>query len=132
MGTLSPAVMAAPQAGQRDLGRTTDSPRGNLWMQTLAKLPTTSPRTRAKGGQRTRAASGSVSLGMAGGSGARSQRVMVPPSRKRVKAVVRSPALDDAPREAEIIRAMTGANGAPGRVAVRRYTVVLLDRKSVV
>src|SRR5262245_9090192 len=39
--------MRAPQDGQRDGGRTTDCSSGMRWMQTLAKLPTRSPKRSA-------------------------------------------------------------------------------------
>jgi hypothetical protein len=44
---LSRAAIRVPQAGQRDGGLTTDSPRGNRWTQTFAKLPTTRPKRQA-------------------------------------------------------------------------------------
>src|SRR5206468_8227439 len=44
-GMLSYHRMAAPQCGQREPGRSSDSCRGNREMQTLAKLPTIKPRT---------------------------------------------------------------------------------------
>ncbi len=47
MGTLSAARIGAPQAGQRDPGRTTDSRRGTRAMTTLQKLPQTAPNSAA-------------------------------------------------------------------------------------
>ena len=44
---LSRAPISAPHPGQRDLGRTTDSPFGNRYTATVMKLPTTSPNGRA-------------------------------------------------------------------------------------
>src|SRR6185312_188307 len=43
MGTLSNARTGAPQVGQREPGRTTDSPRGTRTMATLKKLPQIAP-----------------------------------------------------------------------------------------
>jgi hypothetical protein len=40
---LSTFRSCAPQDGQRDLGETTDSPRGRRWMATVRKLPKKRP-----------------------------------------------------------------------------------------
>src|SRR5829696_2026892 len=42
-GTLSCQATGWPQAGQREPGRTSDSPRGTRWMTTLAKEPKARP-----------------------------------------------------------------------------------------
>ena len=45
---LSAAEIWASQAGQRDRGRTIESPRGTRWATTVTKLPILSPPTKAK------------------------------------------------------------------------------------
>src|SRR5213595_2842218 len=42
---LSNQPMAAPQDGQRELGKTIDSSSGRRWMTTLRKLPIIAPKT---------------------------------------------------------------------------------------
>ena len=58
-GTLSCQAIGAPQDGQRDPGRATDSRRGTRWMTTLANDPAASPSipatTRRRVGSWTRA-----------------------------------------------------------------------------
>src|ERR687894_1956817 len=46
-GTLSYGAIGAPQPGQRERGRTSDSPRGRRWITTFRKLPMSAPRTPA-------------------------------------------------------------------------------------
>jgi hypothetical protein len=46
-GMFCQGLIAAPQRGQREGGDTIDCSRGRRWMTTLAKLPTTSPKSRA-------------------------------------------------------------------------------------
>ena len=55
---MSRAATGAPQPGHRERGRTIDSSRGRRWMQTLAKLPTTSPKAKAEAPQKGVASAG--------------------------------------------------------------------------
>jgi hypothetical protein len=48
---LSYQPIGEPHPGHRDLGVTTDSPRGSLWMQTFAKEPKMSPSASATAGE---------------------------------------------------------------------------------
>src|SRR5512142_2726047 len=59
-GRLSYQAMGAPQRGQRERGRTMDSPRGRRAMTTFAKLPSAAPRT---GTQATTSGAGGVVAG---------------------------------------------------------------------
>src|SRR3954465_4125717 len=43
IGTLSRARISVPQPGQRERGRTIDSPFGTRWITTFKKLPITAP-----------------------------------------------------------------------------------------
>ncbi len=55
---LSYQEMGVPQPGQRDRGRTTDSPAGTRAMTTFRKLPTTAPTTTAQPAAKGRSSGG--------------------------------------------------------------------------
>jgi hypothetical protein len=85
MGTLSAAPIGAPQRGQRERGLTTDWRSGRRWMQTLEKLPTTSPTASASQGHRAGNGSSNPLSGIHHEGRARHRWWIFPPVPGRVK-----------------------------------------------